>query len=196
MTKCVSDKLEESSLEFFRASVFIKAGRNEDFAKLIVKSYLITDGLCKDYPMHCEHFFGKCVPGILRGEREIISGYINGEVVATAFLKKDKAESKIGTLYVKPEYRRQGIGTALIEECFEWLGTTKPLVTIADYKLAQLAKFIKRYDWLETQVLEAGYYNNHSREHVFNGVIEQGFGFRVMTPVIGWFLVLCGIMVI
>ncbi len=79
--------------------------------------------------------------------------------------------NKISTLYVKPEYRKRGIATVLVEKCFEWLGTTKPLITIADYRLDQFTGIIKKYGWDETQVLDAGYYNDHSREHVFNGAI-------------------------
>ena len=69
------------------------------------------------------------------------------------------------------ENQKRGIATALVERCFEWLGTTKPLITIADYKLDQFAGIIKKYGWEETQVLDSGYYNDHSREHVFNGTI-------------------------
>ena len=48
---------------------------------------------------------------------------------------------------------------------------SKLIITIADYKLDQFTGIIKKYGWDETQVLDAGYYNDHSREHVFNGAI-------------------------
>lgn len=96
---------------------------------------------------------------------------IDSKIVATAFLKKDSEECKISTFYVKPDYQRQGIATELLEKCFSWLGTTRPLITIADYKLDQFAKIIKKYDWQETQILTNNYYNAHSKEHVFNGRI-------------------------
>lgn len=157
--------------EVVKASDLLKEEKGKSFAKLIAESYMITDWICKDYPLHCDHFYSKYVPGVFDGEREIISCYIGGKIVATAFLKKDESERKISTLYVKPEYQRQGVATALIEKCFEWLGTTKPLITIADYKLDQFSGIINKYAWKETQVLDAGYYNDHSREHVFNGTI-------------------------
>ena len=158
-------------LEIVKASDLLKEEKGKSFAKLIAESYMITDWICKDYPLHCDHFYSKYVPCVFDGEREIISCYIGGKIVATAFLKKDESERKISTLYVKPEYQRQGVATILIEKCFEWLGTTKPLITIADYKLDQFSGIIKKYAWKETQVLDAGYYNDHSREHVFNGTI-------------------------
>ncbi|MBQ8156164.1 GNAT family N-acetyltransferase [Candidatus Saccharibacteria bacterium] len=162
---------KKPTIEFLKASDLLKAERNKTFSKLIAESYMITDWIRKDYPSHCDHFYGKYVPGIFDGEREVITCYVDGKIAATAFLKKDKTELKISTLYVKPEYQKRGIATALVERCFEWLGTTKPLITIADYKLDQFAGIIKKYGWEETQVLDSGYYNDHSREHVFNGTI-------------------------
>lgn len=160
---------ESSSREFYKASDLLKAGENKKFAKMVAEAYMITDWICKDYPDHCDHYFSKYVPGIFDGEREIITCYIDGKVAAVAILKKDDEEQKISTLFVRPEYRNRGIATELLEKCFLWLGTTRPLITIADYKLDQFAKVIKRYNWAETQVLAEGYYNEHSREHVFNG---------------------------
>ena len=157
--------------QFLKASDLLKAEKGKVFSKLIAESYMVTDWICKDYPLHCDHFYSKYVPGIFDGRCEIISCYIDGKIVATAFLKKDETELKISTLYVKPEYRKRGIATVLVEKCFEWLGTTKPLITIADYRLDQFTGIIKKYGWDETQVLDAGYYNDHSRVHVFNGAI-------------------------
>ena len=157
--------------KYYAASKLLENGENELFSKVIHDSYEITAWISGDYPDHTQHFYGKYVPGIFQGEREIISCYVDGEIAATAVLKRDAEENKICTFYVRPEYRRQGIAKELVQLCFDWLRTTKPLITIADYKLGQFAGIIKRYGWTETQVLEAGYYNSHSKEHVFNGHI-------------------------
>lgn len=154
---------------FYKASALLKANQNKQFAKLVADSYAITDWICDDYPLHCDHFFSKYVPGIFDGEREIISCYVNGKIAATAILKKDATERKISTIYVKDEYQKRGIATALLEKCFEWLGTTKPLITFADYKVPQFEGIIKKYGWKLTTILEDGYYNDHSREYVYNG---------------------------
>lgn len=169
--KFKTNDIKKPTFEFLKASDLLKAERNKTFSKMIAESYMITDWICEDYPSHCDHFYSKYVPGIFDGEREIISCYIDGRIAATAFLKKDETEFKISTLYVKPEYQKRGIATTLVERCFEWLGTTKPLITIADYKLDQFLGIIEKYNWEETQVLDTGYYNDHSREHVFNGTI-------------------------
>ena len=160
---------EKPSREFYKASDLLKAGENKKFAKIIAEAYMVTDWICKDYPDHCDHFFSKYVPGIFDGEREIITCYIDNKIAAVAILKKDTEERKISTLFVKPEYQKRGIATELLEKCFAWLETTRPVITIADYKLDRFTKVIEKYGWTETEVLADGYYNDHSREHVFNG---------------------------
>lgn len=156
------------ALEYYSASELLSCNRNKAFSKVVAESYMITDWIVKDYPDHCKHFYGKYVPGILSGEREIIACYANGRNVGIAILKKDAEERKISTLFVKTDYRGKGIAQKLLEKSFAWLGTTKPVITIADYKLEQFAKIIEQYDWKETRILSAGYYNDRSREHVFN----------------------------
>lgn len=164
-------KGQKFSCEFLVASDLLKNGENKKFAKAIYESYVITNWISRDYPDHVDHFYSKYVPGIFDGEREVVSCYVDGKIAATAVLKKTAEERKISTFYVKPEYRKCGVATALLEKCFQWLQTTKPLATIADYKLEQFARIIEKYQWQETEVLELGYYNDHSREHVFNGRI-------------------------
>lgn len=157
---------------FYHASSLLKQEQNRLFAKLVAESYMITDWICEDYPNHCDHFYSKYVPGIFDGEREIISCYIGRKIVATAFLKKISDECKISTFFVAPRQRQQGIATELLKQCFAFLGTTKPLITISDYKLPQFEKIIAKYDWKQTQILGQGHYNDHSREYVFNGRIS------------------------
>lgn len=152
---------------YVEASKLVEDGRA--LSKLIEESYLITDWISKDYPNHLKHFYCKYVPGIFLGKRNIISCYIGDKIVATSFLKKDDKECKISTLFVNRGYRGNGIGAELLEKCFCWLDTSKPLITIADYKACQFAGIIKKYDWQRTQVLARGFYNKHSREYVFNG---------------------------
>lgn len=165
------DKKTDAERIYLKASSLLKRSENKMFSKMIAESYMTTDWISKDYPDHIDHYYSKYVPGIFDGEREIISCYIGGKIAATAILKKDKVEAKISTFYVKPEFQQRGIATELIAKCFDWLGTTKPLITIADYKLDQFMSIIRKYGWIESQVLEVGYYNNHSEEHVFNGKI-------------------------
>lgn len=97
---------------------------------------------------------------------------VDKKVAGLVFLKKEDGEQKICTLFVLDEYRGRGIATLLLEESFKYLGTTKPLISIADYKIGQFSAIIKKYGWVQTQILDDGYYNDTSRELVFNGTIS------------------------
>lgn len=168
---------------FFKVSDLLKNGDRREFSRVIAECYSITDWISKDYPEHCAHFYGKYVPGLFNGSREIIACQIGKKIVAVAFLKKaleatelgpnghSEVERKISTLFVNPDYRKNGIAHELLRRSFDWLGTTKPLASIAEYKLEQFSGIIKKYGWKETQILQDGYYADNSREHVFNGRI-------------------------
>ena len=102
------------------------------------KIYVITDSLCAEYPKYKKWFFTKQLPETLNSnERNILfvrNPKNEKDIIAMACLKKDLDEQKICTLFVSKEYRGIGIGKKLIEESINWLGTTKPFITIADYK--------------------------------------------------------------
>ena len=53
-----------------------------------------------------------------------------------------------------------------------WLGTTKPLITFADYKLEMFKPIIKKYEWQLVEVVE-NFYNSHSKELCFNGMLSK-----------------------
>lgn len=89
-----------------------------------------------------------------------------------ACLKKDEEENKICTLYVSDKCRGLGIGTSIVEESMKWLETTKPLVTLADYKLEMFRPLISKYGWELTEIV-SGLYNNRSEELCFNGTLTK-----------------------
>lgn len=134
----------------------------------MLRSNTVTAWLQRDYPEHCRHYYGKYVPGMFTGEREIIICYVEGRSAGIVILKKVAAECKICTLYVEPDYRRQGIATELLQQTFAWLGTTKPLIAIAEKRIDDFAGIIAKYDWHETSFHAVS--SRHLLEHVFNGV--------------------------
>lgn len=147
----------------------------EEFLELATKIYLITDFICEDYPKHKEWYFTKQLPAITGEERSIIfvrNPKNENEIISMACLKKDEEEQKICTLYVSDKCRGLGIGTKIVEESMKWLGTTKPLITIADYKLDMFGPIIKKYNWELTEVVE-GLYNDRAKELCFNGTLTK-----------------------
>ena len=148
---------------------------NDDFIELATKIYQITNFICEDYPKYKEWYFQKQLPAIISDERNILfirNPKNKDEIISMACLKKDKQEQKICTLYVSNNCRELGIGTKIIEESLTWLGTTKPLVTLADYKLDMFKSIIKKYNWELTEILE-GIYNNRSKELCYNGALSK-----------------------
>ncbi len=63
----------------------------------------------------------------------------------------------------------------MLEYIFEYLGTSKPLITITDYKVLSFVPIIKKYNWKLTQITSKGYYNNASCEFVYNGRLPEWF---------------------
>lgn len=54
----------------------------------------------------------------------------------------------------------------------KWLETTKPLITLADYKLDMFKPIISKYDWELTEIV-SGLYNDRSEELCFNGTLTK-----------------------
>ena len=125
----------------------------EYFMELATKIYMITDFICDDYPKHKEWYFTKQLPATINGdERNILfvrNPENNNEIISMACLKRDEEEQKICTLYVSDKCRGLGIGKAIVEESMRWLGATKPLITLADYKLEMFKPIINKYGFQE-----------------------------------------------
>lgn len=60
----------------------------------------------------------------------------------------------------------------MVEAAMEFLGTTRPLITLADYKLSMFQSIIKKYDWKLTEVV-SGLYNDRTKELCFNGKVTK-----------------------
>ncbi len=52
----------------------------------------------------------------------------NNKVIAFISLEKSDKESKLGAVYVLPEYQGRGIGKRLIQQGLEWLGSDKDII--------------------------------------------------------------------
>lgn len=154
---------------------YVTNNSNEEFLELATKVYMITDFICEDYPKHKEWYFTKQLPAIVGKERNILfvrNPKNQDEIISMACLKRDEEEQKICTLYVSDKCRGLGIGTLIVEKSMEWLGTTKPLITLADYKLEMFKPMINKYDWELTEIV-SGLYNDRSQELCFNGTLNK-----------------------
>lgn len=142
---------------------------NEKTNNLLEEIYNLTKKLEKDYPAHYDWYHNKFIKELDGIKREIIFCKLNNEVVAVSLLKK--SESKICTIMVDPNYRKMGIGTALMEASFKFLGTTKPFITMPEYKKECFKYYIKKYHWNLNQTIESCYSDNN--ELVYNGYLKK-----------------------
>lgn len=153
----------------------------EDYIDLAIRIYMITDFISEDYPEHRNWYFNKQLRYLSSDERNVL--FVRNpenprEIISMACLKKDSEEKKICTLYVSDGYRGLGIGSLIVNESLKWLGTTKPLVTLADYKLEMFRPLIEKYDWQLTEVV-SGLYNDRSEELCFNGTLTKANDIRL-----------------
>jgi GNAT superfamily N-acetyltransferase len=152
--------------------LIINGHSQDEILKLCDKLYDMTDFICEDYPKHKTWYYQKHLPATLMAGsgRDIVFAYDETNIYGTAFIKEDENEKKICTLFVSEDARGKGVATKLVEKAMEILNTTKPMITLADYKLPMFEGLIKKYKWEKTQEVK-GLYNDRSLELVFNGIL-------------------------
>lgn len=149
---------------------YSKLSEEQKTNKLLNELYNVTKIIEKDYPNHNNWFFNKFVKELDGIKREIVFCTYNNKVVGVAFLKKDNIEKKICTIMVDDKYRKMGIGSQLLINSFDFLETTKPLISMPDYKEKCFSKIIEKFKWVKTQVIDSYYSSN--QELVFNGYLK------------------------
>lgn len=155
-------------ITYYDFNELVKSGiSNETYLKIIMHIKDITTPVKNSYPEYKNWFLNKHVPG-LGINRNILFAVHKMEIVGVINLKNTDMEKKICTLYVKPGFRFNKIGTTLLKMAFEQLGTNKPLITISDDKLFELRKFIVNNNWEISEKLDNFYCFDHN-EYVFNG---------------------------
>lgn len=137
---------------------------NKNFSEAINRIYQLTDYNNLQYPEYCKWFYTKNIPRIFAGNGEMIF-YLDGfQIVGLSILKKDEIEKKICTLLINEEYRKKGYSKLILEDSFDYLGTSKPLITIPEKRIEEFSNIIKAYDWIETSNTE----EYLSKEIIFN----------------------------
>ena len=145
----------------------------EEFLSLADQIYNLTKHLNNSYPNYKDWFYNKQLKESLSPNRNIL--FVrnkNNQVVGVASLKNTKEEKKLCTLYIKKEYRNQKITTELIKESFEYLETTRPLITFSENKLSMFENIINKYNWELIQI-EENIYTNDNREYCYNGRLSK-----------------------
>lgn len=144
----------------------------EKFRNIVDKIYFISKDLGEIYPNYKNWFYEKHVVGCYNKTREIIfMKNDKSEVIGFASLKKELAEKKICTIYVKEGYRKKGVSKYLLEKSFEILETNKPLVTFSENNLELYRGIIKKYNWELVEIV-FNKYQLGNREYCYNGYLN------------------------
>ena len=125
-----------------------------------------------EYPEYKNWFLTTQAPGIYDGTRNIIIAHIKDRIVGFGSLKKTAEEKKICTFYVEKKFRKNKIGTILVEKAIEYLGTEKPLITIPLNKLNEFTRIGEKYNW-EISDIKENLYRLNNPEVIVNGELEE-----------------------
>ena len=87
-----------------------------------------------------------------------------------AVLKNMPSEKKICSFYITPAYQHLGYGSLLLEECFRYLGTTTPLITMSEKCKELFVPLLQKYNFQYVHELP-NYYVPGLTEFVFNGAL-------------------------
>ena len=129
-----------------------------DLSKLIlnkdgIKEEVLGRGLPQNYYPNIKEWFDKVLNEIKvnNKNREMFLVLVPKDIIAgILILKNTDSEKKICTIRVWENYQRQGIGTALFEKSFEFLGTKTPLLTLPEECKESFKKILKKYNFIET----------------------------------------------
>ena len=125
-----------------------------------------------EYQEYKNWFLTTQAPGIYDGTRNIIIAHIKDRIVGFVSLKKTAEEKKICTFYVEKKFRKNKIGTILVEKAIEYLGTEKPLITIPLNKLNEFTRIGEKYNW-EISDIKENLYRLNNPEVIVNGELEE-----------------------
>ena len=125
--------------------------------KLIQQVLILSLKVKQDYPDYKSWFLTTQVPGLYDNTRNIIIAHVKDKIVGFISLKKTKEEKKICTFYVEKNFRRNKIGTILVERAINYLEDEKPLITIPFNKLNEFTRIGEKLSWEITDIRENMY---------------------------------------
>lgn len=156
-----------SVLDSFDTAIVRKAAMTECDQQLF---RFISDSITPYYPNGAEWLCTK-VFSDNSNRLLLISQLPDGLVNGFSILKNDDFEKKICTLFVSPDFRGNGIGTALLNRSLDLLGCDKPLITVSDDLLLSFIPLLSHYGFENVASYTDRYRDGHI-EYSFNGVLK------------------------
>ena len=140
---------------------------HEEHKKLYNDILSLTYSINDTYPQHSTWFKEKFLTGLKNKERiYIVAQDEEGKLAGCVLIKKTEEEKKICTLFVHPDYRKQGLGGKLMEQTLSELGE-HPLITVSDRNIAQLAPLLRKKVF-HLSAVKKGAYRPEDTEYYFN----------------------------
>ena len=162
-----------AKIEIHNLNELIQQNYPQEIVEKMIQEVLALSMIVKnDYPDYKEWYTKVQVPGLYTNERNIIIAHINDKIVGFVSLKKTPTEKKICTFYVEKNFRRNQIGTILVEKAIEFLEESRPLITIPMDKLNEFIRIANKYNWEITDIKE-NLYRTNTPEVIVNGIITD-----------------------
>ena len=162
-----------AKIEIHNLHELIQQNYPQEIVEKMIQEVLMLSMIVKnDYPDYKEWYTKVQVPGLYTNERNIIIAHINEKIVGFVSLKKTPTEKKICTFYVEKSFRRNKIGTILVEKSIEFLEESRPLITIPMDKLNEFIRIANKYNWEITDIKE-NLYRTSTPEVIVNGIITD-----------------------
>ena len=162
-----------AKIEIHNLHELIQQNYPQEIVEKMIQEVLMLSMIVKnDYPDYKEWYTKVQVPVLYTNERNIIIAHINEKIVGFVSLKKTPTEKKICTFYVEKSFRRNKIGTILVEKAIEFLEESRPLITIPMDKLNEFIRIANKYNWEITDIKE-NLYRTSTPEVIVNGIITD-----------------------
>lgn len=118
---------------------------------------LVEEELSQYYPNFNQWFFTKVFDKHLYATRLVYTAVSDGKFLGLGIAHHDPPQhNKINTIYVMPEYRRQGIGKKLMELAINYFDDKKLpiMITISEFKRNELEPFFNKFGFEFSHVIE------------------------------------------
>ena len=128
---------------------------------------MLMRSLNSTYPESEKWFTEKFLSGLKKKERTYIVAWDRQKSLAGyALIKNTPTEKKICTIFVKPPFRKQGIGKQLIQKALTELGE-HPLITVSGKTLPLLQPLLQQSGF-HLSAVKKGVYRPEDTEYYFN----------------------------
>ncbi len=142
----------------------------------------LTKPINDAYPRHNRWLFEKFFPGLKNNTRKIVVAYDDlANPIGVCLLKDDAKEKKICCLFVREDFRNQGIAARLMQAGCKALKTNTPLATVSDRNLPQLQELLDKHNF-KFSYKKKNVYQKGDTENYFNNEATEILKEKILNP--------------